>query len=318
MSESQHYGNLKLVKEYQFKAILDDIISTSQEDLDKRDYGYYFEVDLNYPRKLHNKHKDLPYGAEKEIPNQELFGGYQQHFFSSSNEFKYIPTTKLLTTLFDKEKYVLHQRNLKQFIEAGLQVKKVHRALKFSQSHWLGQYIDYNTRMRTKANNDFEKDFYKLMNNSVFGKTMENIRNRQNVRLATTWEQVEKLINKPSFKRVEIFTDNFCAVHLNKESIKMDKPIYVGTSVLDLSKYLMYDYFYNNLKKRYGENIVLLCMDTYSFILEITTDDVYKDMKEDEDLYDASNYDPNNPLFSNKNKKVVGKFKDELGEKILP
>ena len=106
--------------------------------------------------------------------------------------------------------------------------------------------------MRTKANNDFEKDFYKLMNNSVLGKTMENIRNRQNVRLANTSEQVEKLINKPSFKRVEIFTDNFCVVHLNEERIKMDKPIYMGRSVLDLSKYLMYDYFYNNLKKRYG------------------------------------------------------------------
>ena len=143
---------------------------------------------------------------KKRSPNQQLFGGYQQHFFSSSNEFKYIPTTKLRTTLFEKEKYVLHQRNLKQFIEAGLQVKKVHRALKFSQSHWLGQYIDYNMRMRTKANNDFEKDFYKLMNNSVFGKTMENIRKRQNVRLATTLEQAEKLINKPSFKRVEILT----------------------------------------------------------------------------------------------------------------
>ena len=102
MSESQPDGNFKWVKEYEYKSIFDDIISTSQEDLDKRDYGYYFEVDLKYPRKLHNKHKDLPYRAQKEIPNQELFGGYQQHFFSSSNEFKYIPTTKLLTMLFDK------------------------------------------------------------------------------------------------------------------------------------------------------------------------------------------------------------------------
>ena len=125
---------------------------------------------LKYPRKLHNKHKDLPYRAEKEIPNLELFVGYQQHFFSSSNEFKYIPPTKLLTTLFDKEKYVLHQRNLKQFIEAGLKVKKVHRALKLSQYHWFGKYIDYNLRMRTEANNDFEKDFYKSTSKKVVGK----------------------------------------------------------------------------------------------------------------------------------------------------
>ena len=163
--------------------------------------------------------------------------------------------------------------------------------------------------IRTKANNGFEKDFYKLMNNSVFSKTMENIKNRQNVRLATTWEQAEKLINKPSFKRVKIFSDNFCAVHLNKESIKMDKPIYVGTSVLDLSMYLMCDCFYNNLKKRYGENIDLLYMDTDNFILEITTDDVYKDIKEDEDIYDSRNYDLNNPLFQIRIKRLLENLK---------
>ena len=101
------------------------------------------------------------------------------------------------------------------------------------------------------------------------------------------------MINKPSFKRAEIFTDNIRAVHLNKQSIKMDKLMYVGTSVFDLSKYLMYDYFYNNLKKRLGENFVLLRMDSDSFLLDINTDDVEKDMKEDEDIYETSNYDPN-------------------------
>ena len=108
---------------------------------------------------------------------------------------------------------------------------------------------------------------------------------------------MEKLINKPSFKRVEIFTDNFCAVHLNKESVKMDKPIYVGTPVFDLSKYLMYLYFYNNVKKRCGENIVLLKIVMDSFIQKINTDDVYKDMKEHEDIFDTINYDPNKLLF---------------------
>ena len=146
---------------------------------------------------------------------------------------------------------------------------------------------------------------------------MENIRKRQNVRIAITWEQAGKLINKPSFKRGEIFTDNFCAFYLKKDSIKIDKYNNVGTSVLDFSKYFIHDYFFNILKKSYCENIVLRYMDLDRFILEINKDDVFKDMKQDEDIYDTSNYDPNNLLFSNKKKEVIRKFKDELGEKIL-
>jgi len=138
------------------------------------------------------------------------------------------------------------------------------------------------------AKTDFEKDFYKLMNNAVFGKTMENVRNRQNIRLATSWKQASKLINRPSFERAEVFSENFCAIHLKKESIEMDKPIYIGTSILDLSKSLMYDYYYNNLKSKYKDNVSLLYMDTDSFILEIKTSDVYEDMIDNIDIYDTS------------------------------
>ena len=134
-------------------------------------------------------------------------------------------------------------------------------------SHWLKKYIDFKTKRRTEAKTDFEKDFYKWMNNTVFGKTMENVRNRQNIRLATSWKQASKLINRPSFEWAEVFSENFCAIHLKKESIEMDKPIYVGTSILDLSKSLMYDYYYNNLKSQYKDNVSLLYMDTDSFIL---------------------------------------------------
>uniref|UniRef100_UPI00358E5CE0 uncharacterized protein n=1 Tax=Myxine glutinosa TaxID=7769 RepID=UPI00358E5CE0 len=179
------------------------------------------------------------------------------------------------------------------------------------------KYIDFNTRKRTLGKTDFEKDFYKLMNNAVFGKTMENVRKRQNIKLTTSWEQTSKLINRPSFERVEIFTENFCAVHMMKEEIEMDKPIYIGTTVLDLSKLLMYEYYYENLKTKYDDNVMLMYMDTDSFILSIKTDDVYDDMKADSVIYDTSNYDQKSELFSNQNKKVIGKFKDELGGNIL-
>uniref|UniRef100_UPI00358F9C4F uncharacterized protein n=1 Tax=Myxine glutinosa TaxID=7769 RepID=UPI00358F9C4F len=183
-----------------------------------------------------------------------------------------------LTTLYNKKNYVLHQRNLRQYLSKGLRVEKIHRVLKFNQSHWLKGYIDFNTQRRTESKTDFEKDFYKLMNNAVFGKTMENVRKRQNIRLSTSWEQASKLINRPSFTRAEVFTENFCAIHLIKESIEMNKPIYIGTTILDLSKSLMYDYFYNNLRKKYQNDVNLLYMDTDSFILKINTNDVYSDL----------------------------------------
>jgi len=95
-------------------------------------------------------------------------------------------------------------------------VKKIHRILKFQQSHWLIQYVDFNTEKRTLATNDYEKNFYKLMNNAEFGNTMENVGKRQKIRLATSWKQASKLINKPSFQRAEVFSENFSAIHLNK------------------------------------------------------------------------------------------------------
>ena len=116
-------------------------------------------------------------------------------------------------------------------------------------SHWLKKKtIDFNTQMRTVAKTDFEKDLYKLTNHAVFSKMIENVRNRQNIRL-TSWKQASKLINNPNFKRVETFSENFCAFHMEKESIVMVKHIYVGISVLDLSKLVMYDYFPNSLQE---------------------------------------------------------------------
>uniref|UniRef100_UPI0035900141 uncharacterized protein n=1 Tax=Myxine glutinosa TaxID=7769 RepID=UPI0035900141 len=257
----------------------------------------------------------LPYGKlrwvkEKDYKNV-LQSDYQRSFDIGES------TEKLLTTLYNKKNYVLHQRNLRQYLSKGLRVEKIHRVLKFNQSHWLKGYIDFNTQRRTESKTDFEKDFYKLMNNAVFGKTMENVRKRQNIRLSTSWEQASKLINRPSFTRAEVFTENFCAIHLIKESIEMNKPIYIGTTILDLSKSLMYDYFYNNLRKKYQNDVNLLYMDTDSFILKINTNDVYSDMKRDINIYDTSNYSPESELFSSKNKKVIGKFKDELGGNVM-
>ena len=148
---------------------------------------------------------------------------------------------------------------------------------------------------------------------------MENVRKRVDVRLfrSDEEERILKRIARPTFVRQEIFNEHLVAIQNHKEKVLLNKPIYVGMSVLDLSKHLMYDFYYNHLKKLYTHNIRLLYTDTDSVIIHVTTEDIYADMMKHADLYDTSNYSPDHQLFSDTNKKVIGKFKDELGGKVL-
>ena len=182
---------------------------------------------------------------------------------------------KLIPTLRNKEKYVLHYRNLQLYTDLGLKVIKVHRVLKFNQSSWLKQYIDFNSNKRKNAKNAFEKDFFKLMNNLVFGKTMENLRKRVDVRLVTDEKKLLKMTAKPTYVSSKIFNENLVAVHKIKETLTLNRPTHVGMCILDLSKTLMYDFHYNYIKKKYGEKARLLFTDTDSLTYEIESEDVY-------------------------------------------
>ena len=176
-----------------------------------------------------------------------------------------------------------------------------------------------NTELRKQATNDFEKDLYKLMNNSVFGKTMENLRKRVDIKIVRSHEdeKLRKLIAKPSFARHKIFDNDLAGLHMFKNKLVLNRPIYVGMSILDLSKILMYDFYYN-LKKQYGDNISLLYTDTDSLLMEIQTNDFYQDMAQQIDLYDTSDFPKDHHLHTTKNKKVLGKMKDECaGEPII-
>ncbi|XP_076381411.1 uncharacterized protein LOC143261204 [Megalopta genalis] len=180
--------------------------------------GYILEVDLEYPQEIHDAHADLPFCPIHEV------GALQK---------------KLLTTLSHKNRYVLHYRYLQQCLRYNLKLKKIHRILKFEQSCWLRRYIDLNTRLRANANNDFSKNLFKLMNNAVFGKTMENVRNHVNVKLLSRWSGrygAGRLIARPNFHSCTVFSEDFVAVQMNQLSIKFYKPIYIGMSVLDISK----------------------------------------------------------------------------------
>ncbi len=217
----------------------------------------------------------------------------------------------------DKERYVLHYRNLQLYLTLGMKLKKVHKVLEFNQSAWMKPYIEKNTQLRMRAKSDFERDFYKLMNNAVFGKTMENVRNRVDIKLVRTAEKLLHYTAKPTYAHHIIFNEDLVGVQNHRVKVYLNKPIYVGACVLDISKHLMYDFYYNHLKKTYGDDIKLLYTDTDSVIIHVQTDDIYKDMKEHIEIYDTSNYDPEHPLYNTVNKKVVGKFKDELGGKIM-
>ena len=272
--------------------------------------GMILEVDLEYPTELHNSHNDYCVAAEKFCVTKNMLSPYCKQILEKFN-ITIGQVKKLIPTLADKQKYVLHYRNLQLYLDLGLKLKKVHRVLMFNQSPWLKQYIDFNTQKRTHAKNSFEKDFFKLMNNSVFGKTMENIRKRVDVRLVTSKEKLSKLASKPTYVSSKIFNENLVAVHKIKETLTLNRPAYIGICILDLSKTLMYDFHYNYIKHKYGNKAKLLFTDTDSLTYEIETKDAYKDFFKDKSKFDNSDYPENSPYFNKTNKKVIGKFKDE-------
>ena len=257
------------------------------------------EVDLEYPKSLHDLHNDYPLAPEQIMVNK---------------------ISKLIPNLGNKKKYKLHYENLKQYLRLGLKLTHIHRGIKFKESPWLEKYISLNTKLRTEAKNEFEKDFFKLMNNAVFGKTMENIRNRVDIKLVNNKKQAEKLSAKPNFKHCNIFSEDLVAIHMKKTKLDFDKPVYLGMCILDLSKTLMYDFHYNYIKQKYEDKAKLLLTDTDSLMYEIQTEDFYKDINGDvKDRFDTSGYPPDHPsgIPSGFNKKVLGMFKDEVNGNVI-
>ena len=180
------------------------------------------------------------------------------------------------------------------------------------------EYIDFITKLRTSATNDFEKDFYKLINNSVFRKTMENIRKHRNIKLITNRDAYLKAVMKPNFKSGTLFDENLMGREMGKIKIVMNKPVCLGQAILDLSKIVMYEFHYNYMKQKYPEELTFCYMDTDSLIYDIETDDFYKDIAKDvKDRFDTSGYNPNRPLPVGLNKKLIGLMKDELRGEIM-
>ena len=272
-----------------------DIMEKANHSMSNRGRkGYIFEVALEYPKKLWESHNDYPLAPEKMIVNG---------------------VEKLICHFKPRKNYVVHYRNLRQYLEMGMRLTTVHRGISFYQSSWMEPYIRKNTELRKLAANSFEKDFFKLMNNSVFGKTIENIRKRQNIILIDDRKKAAKLTSRPNFDRATIFDKNLIAVHMKKTEVYFNKPVYVGQAILDLSKTLMFDFHYNYIKKKYRNKAELMFTDTDSLLYQIHTDDFYRDISNDIlEKFDTSDYPPNHKsgIPTGVNKKVIGMFKDEV------
>ena len=227
---------------------------------------------------------------------------------------------KLIASVHDKNNYVIHIYALKQALNHDLILKKVHAVISFNHAAWLKPYIDMNTELRTNAKNDFEKDYFKLKNNSAYGKTMENIRKHRDIRLVNKYKKRKVLASVPNYHHARRISKDLLIMEMKKRELYMSKPIYLGQAILGISKTLMYEFWYHYIKPKYANNVELCYMDTDSFVMKIKTDDFYKDISNDvEKWFDTSNVVVNNNkhLPIAKNKKVIGKFKDELGGRIM-
>ena len=309
MSQPLPYNDIRFETE---NVCLEEILNTP----DDNDIGKILEVDLEYPYNIRRKTKHFPFAPENKAVSKNDFGPYMKSIMPKN----YVSHKKLICDWTDKRKYLIHYRVLKFYVGHGLVVKQVHRVISFKQNKWLEKYIDFNTQKRNQAVNDFEKDFYKLLNNAFYGKTMKNVRNRCKIEIIKrdNYNKILRCQRKLSFNGICKSFSN-CDSYLEKEhEILMDRPIYLGFAILELSKIHMYETYYDTLQPYFGqENLQLHYKDCDSFILSIKSENIDKDLKNLEDIFDFSNIDENHELYSEKNKEVLGKFKIETPKNIF-
>ena len=277
-----------------------------------------YEVDIYIPEELHDKFKYYPLAPEiKNIP-EDMLSEYQKYLNDKLNIKYKEKDKKLILDLLPKKNYKVHYKNLEYYLKLALKVIKVHRILTFDEKPFLKEYIDLNTELRKQSKNDLEKDLFKLMNNACFRKSMENVLNMSNIKLINNNpEKLSKLIKQLNFQNAYKISNRLAIVESKPIITVFNKPIYMGAVILEPSKLHMYEFWYNHLKVKYNDKIKLIYTDTDSFVIEINTDDIYKDMFENKDLYDFPEYPTDHPNYSLTNKKVLGKFIDELNSKLI-
>ena len=234
-----------------------DVMSINE----KSDIGYILEVDLEYPKELHELHNDYPLAPEKLAVSSDMLSKYCKRI-ADKYKIKVRNVKKLIPNLGNKTNYSVHYRNLQLYLTLGMKLTKIHRVFQFKESDWMKKYIDFNSEKRMNAANDIEKDFLKLMINSVYRKIMENLRKRINMRLVNKEEDFLKYSSKPTYITHKIFRKDYAAIHEIKRVLLLNKPNYVRFTVLDLSKWKMYDFYYNFIKTNFKAELLLTDTDS--------------------------------------------------------
>ena len=302
MSQPLPVGNYEWVESIDLQTILD---TPSDSPI-----GYLVEIDTRpLSRDLQDKFSDMPFLPVFDYPiASDVMGG------------KKSKSQKLLQTLHPVKNYVVHYEMLKLIIKHGIEIERIDRVIKFDQSPWMKRYIELNSNLRKNTSDELQRDLFKLMNNAVFGKTMENVRYHTDIKLLTTEEQLRNSIAKTNHKSIHFIDNNLYLAEFQPRTVKFNKPIAVGFAILELSKVHMYRSYYEHLKPKWGNNMNMIFMDTDSFCFEVITNNLPQDLLDLHEIFDFSNYPDNNPLKTktHDNKGVVGKFKDEMaGERIL-
>jgi len=284
--------------------------------------GYFFEIDLSFPENVHEKLNSYPPAPYNRVVKKEELSPFQKQILNDIEiSSQYFKQNRLISDLYTRKNYICHFSVLKTFMDLGCKVDIIHRAVYFTQQPWLSSYIQFNTVKRQACNNMIEKSFWKLANNCIYGKFIENKRKRQRIVLISSVEKAMMYNKKPSVQGMKIINENLVSLRLRKLVVHFDRPLAIGCTILDESKRLMLNFHYDYVCQRYGINANLLATDTDSLIYQIFTDNVYEDCLRNVNIFDMSNYDTTNPFFShynsNANKLVVGKMKDELANHIV-
>ena len=308
------YGGTRTKKlptgEFEWSDIsLDKIMQTSDESA----VGYFVMVDPGYPSNLHDCQKDFPLAAEKLTIDAEMLSQYQVQL---GNKTSHIP--KFLETPQSEQNYAFHYSVLKFYCQQGLQVTRLHKTLKFNRSDFMKCYIEQNTKLRQQPGiSTFEKNFFNLLINSSFGKTMENLKGRYKMVFVENEEKAKFYCNKYNFEKFTIFRENLVGITLSQKEIRWYKLNYLGAAFLDLSKLHLYRFHYKEMRPLFDKEARVMHRDTDFFFYEIETDDIYEDFVQLKHVLDLSDYPKDHHLHSKLNRKVPLKLSDELNGDIV-
>jgi hypothetical protein len=307
MTKHLPYRNFRWLKDEEVPKITEEDVRRWKETDDE---GYFLMVDIEVPHHLFDYFQQLPPAPEKEEVKEEWLSDYSRNLIEDL-EIKRPKAKKLLTTFFPKQRYVLHFLTLQFYLELGVRLLRIRRVMRFDQKPIFAKYIRHNLEKRNEATSEFGKTIMKLNNNSIFGKCCQSARKQRDIELINDNERAKKMLSDHRVTNFTRYDDNLVTVERKKTCVTLDRPVYLAAAILELSKLVIFKFFYQVLLPKFGSKITILYSDTDSFILEVCTDDLYADLEDVKEYLDTSNYPKDHPLFDKTKKGQFGLFKDE-------